>query len=135
MRKKICIIEDDKDFLYLLKVRLNSRGYHNIFSESDGLNGFKLIKKIVPHIIILDIGLPSINGIELCKELRKIDLFQQTPIIAYTGKNCTLSELINVGFNDFVQKTSDFNVLLKIIKKWLKKNLPIVNDIEDSLIK
>ena len=119
MRKKICILEDDIDLLQLLEINCKLRGYDEVYTETDGLRGFNLIKKIQPSIIILDLGLPNLDGIEVCKLLRKIKKFQKVPILAFSGRNCSMETLISVGFNDFIPKPSGINVLVDAIMQWL----------------
>ena len=85
MTKKIYVIEDNEKNMSLFNAILNTIDDVEIFTEMRGDTGLELIKKGNPDLILLDVQLPGINGIELCKELRKFETLQSTPIIAVTA--------------------------------------------------
>lgn len=93
-----------------------------IMTETDGLRGFRLIKSSNADLIILDINLPRWDGIKICRELRKIQKYKKTPILAFTALDMNEGQeyILNAGFDLCIPKTADLLHLVKIIKKYLK---------------
>ena len=83
---KILIVDDEPDILELIRYNLEKEGY-KVFLASNGLDGIAKAKEVIPDLIILDLMMPGMDGIEACTELRKIpDL--QNPLIAFlTARN------------------------------------------------
>jgi len=104
--KKIIIVEDNRKNLELFKAVLGMIQNLQISAKENGIEGLELIKSEEPDIILLDIQLPDINGTEICKELRKMDKFKNTPIIAVTSFTMKgdKNRIIEAGFNDYVSK-------------------------------
>jgi DNA-binding response OmpR family regulator len=113
--KEVLIIEDDNLVSLTLKKHLESKG----FGVTQVFNGSAALRKVIntfPDLILLDIGLPDINGYEVCKQLRE---FYQRPIIFITSREDSLAEIkcFEVGADDFVLKTAPFEVLYQRIKR------------------
>ena len=113
--KQILIIEDDNLVSLTLKSQLESKG----FGVTQVFNGSAALRKVIntfPDLILLDIGLPDINGYDVCKQLRG---FYHSPIIFITSYEDPLAEIkcFEVGADDFVLKTSPFEVLYQRIKR------------------
>jgi len=106
MAKKVYVIEDNEKNMSLFYAILNTIPGIEILSEIRGDTGLELIKKGDPTVIILDIQLPGINGIEVCKELRKIPKFQKTPIIAVTAFTMKGDQetIMSAGFTQYISK-------------------------------
>ncbi|MFX1311360.1 MAG: response regulator [Promethearchaeota archaeon] len=85
MKKKIYIVEDYKRNIKLYEALFQTIPDVEIITETDGLKGFEMIKSGDPDLIILDYKLPKMNGIEICKKLRKIERFKNIPIIAVSS--------------------------------------------------
>ena len=104
--KQIIIIEDNKKNLELFKAVLGMIPDLEISAEENGKDGLELIKANEPDIILLDIQLPDINGTEICKELRKMEKFYNTPIIAVTSfaMKGDKERIIDSGFSDYISK-------------------------------
>ncbi len=104
--KKIIIIEDNKKNLELFKAVLGMIPNLDILAKENGKDGLELIKSEEPDIILLDIQLPDMNGTDICKELRKIDKFKNTPIIAVTSfaMKGDKERIIDAGFSDYMSK-------------------------------
>ena len=79
MSKKIAVIEDNKTNIKLIRYQLEAEGF-NIHVEETGNAGLKMIKIQKPDLIILDIGLPDIDGLEICKKLRNDAITKNYPI-------------------------------------------------------
>jgi len=105
MSKKILIIEDDKDIAELIKHYLEKDNFVAI-SALDGQRGLELAKEKHPDMIILDLMLPKIDGIEVCKNIRNHTKISDTPIIMLTAKGDETDRVIGLelGADDYVTK-------------------------------
>jgi two-component system alkaline phosphatase synthesis response regulator PhoP len=122
MPAKILAIEDEKDIVRLLKYNLEKEGY--IFLSSyDGLSGLELAKKEKPDLIILDLMLPKLDGMEVCREVRKES---QVPIIMLTAKKEELDRIIGLelGADDYVIKPFSVRELMARVKTILRRTKP-----------
>ncbi|MGB1263180.1 MAG: response regulator transcription factor [Cognaticolwellia sp.] len=113
--KEVLIIEDDNVVSLTLKNQLENKG----FAVTQVFNGSAALRKVInsfPDLILLDIGLPDINGYEICQQLRE---FYKRPIIFITSDEDSLTEIkcFEVGADDFVLKTAPFEVLYQRIKR------------------
>ncbi len=113
--KEILIVEDDNVVSLTLKNQLESKG----FSVTQIFNGSAALRKVInsfPDLVLLDIGLPDVNGYEVCKQLRE---FYHRPIIFITSLEDPTAEIkcFEVGADDFVLKTAPFEVLYQRIKR------------------
>jgi len=117
---KILIVEDDELVQASLLAILESEGYEN-FQAFDGMMAKKLIKREFFNLILLDVNLPDISGLELCKKFKQTE--PRTRIILLTGySNENLdSEAINNYVDECVIKPYDIDILLKIISKNLEE--------------
>ena len=120
--KKIVIVEDNKKNLELFKAVLGMIQNLEISAKENGREGLELIKSEEPDIILLDIQLPDINGTEICKELRKMDKFKNTPIIAVTSfaMKGDKDRIIDAGFNDYVSKPLNIIDFRKKIESFME---------------
>ena len=103
---KIIIIEDNTKNLELFKAVLGMIPNIEILTATKGKEGLKLIKSNEPDIILLDIQLPDMNGMKICKELRELDNFKNTPIIAVTSfaMKGDRERILETGFTDYIAK-------------------------------
>ena len=93
MVKEIHIVDDNDEILKLLTMLIQYEIPDTIIlTETHGTKGLNLIKSGNPDLIILDIVLPSMNGEEICKELRKINKYKEIPIFAFTGLDLSEEE-------------------------------------------
>lgn len=115
---KILIIDDDEMQLQLQRTFLTDGGY-TVFSTADGPQGILLYKTHHPDLVLLDIGLPSVSGIEVLKEIRQLD--QKAKVIVITGYASVESAVLAIreGAWDYVKKPFDINVLVKKIESAL----------------
>lgn len=117
--ESILIVEDDHDLRAYLKNSLKSN--YKILEASNGLEGLNIANKELPDIIISDIMMPEINGIELCNELRKNNISSHIPILLLTAKND--EEYIKIGLEagawDYITKPFNTQSLHQKIKNIL----------------
>lgn len=118
--KHILIVEDEKNIVELLKYNLESRGYKVSYSY-DGCNGLKLFNENKYDLILLDLMLPYIDGIELCKRIRQVDL--EIPIIILTAKSSETDKILglNKGADDYITKPFSIKELIARIEAILRR--------------
>ena len=83
---KILIVDDEKDILEFLSYNLQKEGFE-IFTASNGSTALKIAKKEVPNLIILDVMMPEMDGIETCEKIREIEALDSTLILFLTARS------------------------------------------------
>ncbi|HEX9974618.1 MAG TPA: response regulator transcription factor [bacterium] len=118
---KILIVEDDENIRMALEDDLSLEGYL-VQSAADGVEGLRMAKDQSFDLIILDLMLPRLDGIEVCKELRKANIL--TPIIMLTAKSQELDKIIGleIGADDYVTKPFSPRELQARIKAILRRS-------------
>jgi len=121
MTKNVYVVEDNEKNMKLFRAILKLIPGIKIFEETRGDTGLELIKTNDPDLIILDIQLPEISGIEICVELRKIEKFKETPIIAVTSfaMKGDKDRILSAGFNEYISKPIRVNEFRNLIKSYL----------------
>ncbi|MCK6622616.1 MAG: response regulator transcription factor [Calditrichaceae bacterium] len=119
----IYIVEDDPDINEILEDNLWREGYR-IRTFTDGLKAHDAIVKTPPDLIILDLNLPSMSGIELCKYVRANDTTAEIPIIMLTARSEEIDKIIGfeVGADDYVTKPFSPRELLARVRVHLKRS-------------
>jgi DNA-binding response OmpR family regulator len=127
---RILLIEDDPAIIIGLEDSLNEEHY-DVVTANDGFLGFQKAKNEKFDIIILDLMLPSKNGIDICKELRRDNI--QTPILMLTSKKDEMDKILGleIGADDYVTKPFSIRELQARIKVLLRRNSKIRNDIQE----
>ena len=114
--KKILIIEDDSDVLTVMGDLLKTHGYEaHMFSS--GEKALEAIEDLLPDVVIMDLMMPEINGFEICKKIRSMNMVHNIPMIAITGYDSVdnRSRIFDAGIDDYLPKPFDVKVLLKKI--------------------
>jgi two-component system alkaline phosphatase synthesis response regulator PhoP len=119
---KILLVDDEPDIIEIVRYNLEQVGYQ-IFSASDGLEALKVADKELPHLIILDVMMPNLNGIETCEKLRQDDRFSNTIIMFLTarGEDYSFVAAFDVGADDYVTKPIKPKVLVSKVKGLLRR--------------
>ena len=125
---KLLIIEDDVTMLDLLRVHLKAVG-HAVRTASDAADGIRYILAETPDLILSDIAMPYLDGMELLRALRSDPMTMRIPVIFLTGRNDddTLVKAHQLGVDDFLTKPIQAEDLLSAIDKALKKSRPNVD--------
>ena len=127
---KILLIEDEEDIASLIKLQGELSGY-KIVIASDGISGLQMIEKEQPDLILLDIMLPGLGGLDVCRKIRNTETFKHTPIIMLSAKNEEIDIVLGLelGADDYVAKPfslkilfSRVNAVLRRMKKPLKES-------------
>lgn len=122
MEKKVFIIEDNEQNIKLYKAIFNKMPDIKLFIEARGDKGLEMIKSGDPDLIILDNKLPVLAGIEICKEIRKIDKFKEIPIIVILSspiEGNLEKVLLEAGFNKYLSKPINIKEFRKAVKDLL----------------
>ena len=83
--KKIQIIEDDRDIVELVRYNLANEGY-DVQSSADGISGLAQLRKSPPDLLLLDLMLPKMPGLEICREIRRDASLNRIPILMLTAR-------------------------------------------------
>ena len=119
-KKKILLVDDSAAVLQLELVMLE--GHYEILTAQSGTEGLQIAINKVPDLILLDVMLPKLDGFELCRILRGIEVTKAIPIIMVTtlGDQKSQETAFAAGCNDYVSKPIDRTQLLAKIDRWLE---------------
>lgn len=119
---KILLVDDEQDILEFMSYMLKKEGYV-ILTASDGNEALAIAEKECPQLIILDIMMPEMDGIEACKEIRQIDSLKDTMIVFLSARNedYTLVTGFDAGADDYIIKPIKPRVFLSRIKALLRR--------------
>ncbi|CAA0163209.1 response regulator transcription factor [Tenacibaculum maritimum] len=119
---KILLVDDEPDILEIVGYNLKSEGYQ-IFTASNGVEAVKAAKKIFPHLILLDIMMPEMDGIEACEKIRKIKSFENVIISFLTARGEDYSQVagFDAGADDYITKPIKPKVLISKVKSLLRR--------------
>ena len=121
---KVLIVDDEEDIIEFLEYNLKKEGYQ-VLTATDGLQAIDKAEIFNPHLILLDIMMPEMNGIEVCEALRKKDRFNNTLICFLTARNESFTQIsaLDSGGDDFITKPIKPNVLVSRIKAMLRRHV------------
>ena len=113
LSKSILIVDDSRTNILLLESMLENRGYTSVYSCLSAKEAYNLLDEFSIDIILLDVNMPGIDGIEACKTIKKIPKHKQIPIIMVTADDSdkNLEDSFNAGASDFVTKPVNFITL------------------------
>ena len=119
---KILLVDDEPDILEIVGYNLKNEGY-KIFTASNGIEAVKSAKKIMPDLILLDIMMPEMDGIEACEKIRTIKNLENTLIAFLSARNEDYSKVagFDAGADDYITKPIKPKVLLSKIKSLLRR--------------
>ena len=118
----ILLVEDNIDMLGYMRLLLESQ-CKQLFFAKNGEEGIEEYKKNKPDLIITDLNMPVMNGIEMSREIKKDDFLQPIILLTAYGDVEELQEAINIGLNAFLSKPiEEINVLFNTIEKLLKNS-------------
>jgi len=121
----IVIIEDEKNIVELLQYNLEKEGYR-VFSALRGEEGLDLARKHLPSVLILDLMLPGMDGLEICKTLRQNPETSRIPILMLTARGEEVDKVLGLelGADDYVTKPFSPRELVARIKAVLRRSQP-----------
>jgi DNA-binding response OmpR family regulator len=123
-RRKIVIIEDEPDILEVLSYNLRREGFE-VLTASDGNQGLTLVKREQPDLVLLDLMLPGIDGVEICTSIKKNPQTQNTLLIMVTakGEESDIVLGLGVGADDYVTKPFSPKELVARVKAVLRRGV------------
>lgn len=124
-KKKILVVDDEQDIVDLISYNLNKEGYQ-VCTAINGRQAIEVAKKENPDLIILDVMMPEMDGIESCRQMRALPEFKSTFIIFLTARSEEYSEIagFNVGADDYIAKPIKPRALMSRINAILRRNNP-----------
>ena len=120
--RKILIVDDEPDILEFLQYNLRKEGY-DVLTAADGKQAITIAEKEKPHLIILDIMMPELDGVETCRILRSRKEFSDTPVAFLTARDEDFSQIaaLDVGGDDYITKPIKPRVLISRINALLRR--------------
>lgn len=121
-KQTILIIEDEQDIIDLIKLQGEVSGFH-VISETDGLNGYLKAERERPDVILLDIMLPGLGGLEVCRKLKNNPDLKNIPIIMISAKSEEVDIVLGLelGADDYVTKPFSPKILFSRIKAVMRR--------------
>lgn len=119
---KVLLVDDELDILEFLSYNLEKEGY-KVYTAKNGLEAIKVAEKHAPHLIILDVMMPEMDGIAACEELRKLPALSSTVIAFLTARGEDYSQIagFEAGADDYITKPIRPKVLVSRVKALLKR--------------
>jgi two-component system alkaline phosphatase synthesis response regulator PhoP len=130
---KILLVDDEPDILEFISYNLRKEGYQ-VFTENNGKSAIETSKNILPHLIILDVMMPEMDGMETCKELKKVPSLKNSIIVFLTARSEDYSQMagFDAGADDYVSKPIKPALLISRIKALLRRYSALSNDVDTS---
>ena len=128
MKKKdtrILLVDDEPDILEIIGYNLSNEGYQ-VFKATNGFEAVKTAREIQPHLILLDVMMPKMNGIEACEKIREIATLSDVIIAFLTARSEDFSQLagLEAGADDYITKPVKPKVLIGKVKSLLRRLKP-----------
>ena len=123
MKAKILIVDDDPDIVTMLEDRLQASDYGTVIAR-DGVEALELVEQEAPHLMLLDLDMPRLTGLEVLKRLPKVRPAEDLPVIVMTAHASidAAVEAMKTGAYDFLTKPLDKDHLLLVISKALERD-------------
>lgn len=119
MEYKILMVDDNRLVAGILSKLLHSSGYHVSVAHS-GKAALKLLRKMKPKVVLLDIGMPVLNGYEIARKIREDKKFSETVLVAFSGK-CRMDDrqkAREAGFDHYVHKSANIAEIKMILNAY-----------------
>ncbi len=121
-KQTILVVDDEQDLLDLIEYNLRKEGF-NVIKAENGEDGIQIAKEMKPDLVLLDIMMPRMDGIEVCDKMREDAELKQIPIIFLTARSDEKTEVegLNKGADDFITKPISTTKLISKIKAVLRR--------------
>lgn len=131
-KAKILVVDDEPDILEFLRYNLAKEGF-DVITASNGVEGLQVAEREKPDLVVLDIMMPKMDGVEMCRALRANPVFNQTIIAFLTAREEDYSQIaaLDVGGDDYITKPIRPRVLISRIKALLRR--PGRSDAEETV--
>ena len=130
MEQRILLVDDEADILEFISYNLIREGYQ-VYTATNGKEAVAKAREVVPHLILLDVMMPEMDGIETCQEIRKQDELKNTLIAFLTARGEDYSQIagFEAGAGDYIAKPIRVKVLVSRIKALLKRFETVPNEV------
>ncbi|MFN8614702.1 MAG: response regulator transcription factor [Vampirovibrionales bacterium] len=120
---KIVAVDDDAAILELVRINLELQG-HQVFTASEGLTGFALVQQELPHLVILDVMMPGVDGYTVCQRIRKQESTADIPVLMLTALGVVDDKVkgFDVGADDYLVKPFEIPELLVRVRALLRRS-------------
>lgn len=124
MGVKLLVVDDEKDILEFLKYNLEANNYI-VETAQDGISALKKLKSFKPSLIILDVMMPRLNGVETCEKIRKEPTLNDVIILFLSARSEEFTQVAcyDAGADDFIEKPIKIKLIIKKIEILLKKDI------------
>jgi two-component system alkaline phosphatase synthesis response regulator PhoP len=124
MAIKLLVVDDEKDILEFLKYNLEANNYI-VETAQDGISALKKLKSFKPSLIILDVMMPRLNGVETCEKIREDSTLNDVIILFLSARNEEFTQVAcyDAGADDFIEKPIKIKLIIKKIEILLKKSI------------
>lgn len=122
-KQKVLLVDDEQDILDLIGFNLEKEGFE-VFTANNGRDGLELARKNSPDLVLLDVMMPGMDGMETCRELRDDDNLKNVLIAFLTARNEDYSQIagFDAGADDYIAKPIKPRVLVSRVKALLRRN-------------
>jgi len=118
----ILLVDDEPDIVEFLSYNLKKEGF-TVYTATNGRDGIKTAREITPHLIVLDVMMPGMDGIETCQEIRQIPALSKTLIMFLTARGEDYSQIagLDAGADDYITKPIKPQLFISRIKALLRR--------------
>ena len=136
-KEKILVVEDEEDIQELIRYNLEKEGFNNLQIVDCGERALEVLKNFSPDIILLDLMLPGMDGLAVCRQLKSSQETSKIPVIMLTAKSEETDVIIGLemGADDYVAKPFSNKVLIARIKSVLRRSKQTFGDDDSGIIK
>ncbi|MCC8061986.1 MAG: response regulator transcription factor [Rikenellaceae bacterium] len=122
MNYRVLIVDDEADILEFIRYNLKKEGYE-VFTAADGMEAMKVAAEVSPHLVLLDVMMPNMDGMETCRRLRRMPQTEDAVIAFLTARSEDYSQVagFDAGADDYIAKPVRPNVLVSRIRALLKR--------------
>lgn len=130
---KVLVVDDEPDIVEFLSYNLKKEGF-KIYTSSNGKDAIQIIQKVNPHIVLLDVMMPEMDGIETCERIRELALNLNTLIVFLTARAEDYSQIagFQAGGDDYITKPIRPKVLVSRLKALLRRYGHRTDEVEDN---
>jgi len=125
----VLLVDDEEDILEFISYNLAKEGF-TVYTAANGKEGIRMAEKVQPHLILLDLMMPEMDGITACEEIRKIPALQHTLVAFLSARGEDYSQIagFEAGADDYITKPIRPKVLVSRVKALLKRLAPPVTE-------
>lgn len=123
-KQKVLLVDDEQDILDLIGFNLEKEGYE-VFTANNGKSGLEIARKELPELILLDVMMPGMDGMETCREIRDDQRLKNVIVAFLTARNEDYSQIagFDAGADDYIAKPIKPRVLVSRVKALLRRNV------------